>query len=163
MLNGAGMLHGGCVAYLIDKWALNYRAIHESDTYLRHSCCSTPLVVLGLVNHVNGVGVTQSMSIFFHAPAPMWASLIEIRVLHSHYHYSGTSLRIISTSIALGGRVMSSRCEVRFRVRRHRHESPRCFRSLIKTRVGWSLQPSWTRCSQSSYDLVTAPIWRIKT
>lgn len=77
MLNGAGMLHGGCVAYLIDN------------------CCSTPLVVLGLVKRVNGVGVTQSMSIFFHAPAPI-----------------GTSLRIMSTSIALGGRVMSSRCEI---------------------------------------------------
>lgn len=77
MLNGAGMLHGGCVAYLIDKWALNHRAIHESDSW--HSCCSTPLVVLGLIKRVNGVGVTQSMSIFFHAPASMWASSTERR------------------------------------------------------------------------------------
>ncbi|KXN89278.1 Acyl-coenzyme A thioesterase 13 [Leucoagaricus sp. SymC.cos] len=74
MLNGAGMLHGGCVAYLIDN---------------------TPLVVLGLVQRVNGVGVTQSMNILFHSPAPI-----------------GTCLRIASTSIALGGRVMSSRCEI---------------------------------------------------
>lgn len=35
------------------------------------SCCSTPLVVLGLVQKVNGVGVTQSMNVLFHAPAPM--------------------------------------------------------------------------------------------
>ncbi|KAF8888937.1 HotDog domain-containing protein [Gymnopilus junonius] len=74
MLNGAGMLHGGCVAYLIDN---------------------TPLVVLGLVQNVNGVGVTQSMNVLFHAPAPR-----------------GTCLQIVSTSIALGGRVMSSRCEI---------------------------------------------------
>jgi len=77
MLNGAGMLHGGCVAYLIDN------------------CCSTPLVVLGVVQDVNGVGVTQAMNVIFHAPASL-----------------GTCLHIISTSISLGGRVMSSRCEI---------------------------------------------------
>jgi len=77
MLNGAKMLHGGCVAYLIDN------------------CCSTPLAVLGLIQGVNGVGVTQSMNVLFHAPAPV-----------------GTCLQIISTSISLGGRVMSSRCEL---------------------------------------------------
>ncbi|KAJ7594095.1 HotDog domain-containing protein [Mycena floridula] len=77
MLNGAGMLHGGCVAYLIDN------------------CCSTPLVVLGLVQNVNGVGVTQSMNVLFHSPASL-----------------GSCLSIISTSVSLGGRVMSSRCEI---------------------------------------------------
>lgn len=77
MLNGAGMLHGGCVAYLVDN------------------CCSTPLVTLGLVRNVNGVGVTQSVNILFHAPAPI-----------------GTCLQITSTSVALGGRVMTSRCEI---------------------------------------------------
>lgn len=35
------------------------------------SCCSTPLAVLGLIQGVNGVGVTQSMNVLFHAPAPM--------------------------------------------------------------------------------------------
>ncbi|TEB26977.1 hypothetical protein FA13DRAFT_1736986 [Coprinellus micaceus] len=77
MLNGAGMLHGGCIAYIIDN------------------CCSTPLVVLGLIQNTNGVGVTQSMNVLFHSPAPL-----------------GTILRIVSSSISLGGRVMSSRCEV---------------------------------------------------
>ncbi|KAG9226941.1 hypothetical protein CCMSSC00406_0003386 [Pleurotus cornucopiae] len=51
MLNGAGMLHGGCVAYLVDN------------------CCSTPLVVLGLMQGRNGVGVTQAMNVLFHSPA----------------------------------------------------------------------------------------------
>ncbi|KAE9406608.1 hypothetical protein BT96DRAFT_987445 [Gymnopus androsaceus JB14] len=74
MLNGAGMLHGGCLAYLIDN---------------------TPLVVLGLVQNVNGVGVTQAMNVLFHSPAPL-----------------GTCLRIVSTSVSLGGRVMTSRCEI---------------------------------------------------
>ncbi|THU82064.1 hypothetical protein K435DRAFT_823298 [Dendrothele bispora CBS 962.96] len=74
MLNGAGMLHGGCVAYLIDN---------------------TPLVVLGLVQNVNGVGVTQAMNVLFHSPAPL-----------------GTVLNIVSTSVSLGGRVMTSRCEI---------------------------------------------------
>ncbi|EIN14440.1 hypothetical protein PUNSTDRAFT_80807 [Punctularia strigosozonata HHB-11173 SS5] len=77
MLNGAGMLHGGCVTTLIDN------------------CCSTPLVVLGLAKNVNGVGVTQSMNVLFHSPAP-----------------PGTCLQITSTSISLGSRVMSSRCEI---------------------------------------------------
>ncbi|KAG2057953.1 hypothetical protein BDR06DRAFT_1004642 [Suillus hirtellus] len=77
MLNGAGMLHGGCLAFLIDN------------------CCSTPLVVLGLLQNINGVGVTQSMNIIFHSPGSV-----------------GSCLRIISTSIAMGGRIMSARCEV---------------------------------------------------
>ncbi|KAF5366126.1 hypothetical protein D9757_010941 [Collybiopsis confluens] len=78
MLNGAGMIHGGCIAYLIDN---------------------TPLVVLGLVKGVNGVGVTQNMNVTFHSPAPI-----------------GTCLRIESTSVSLGGRVMTSKCEPHTRV-----------------------------------------------
>ncbi|EPQ51970.1 hypothetical protein GLOTRDRAFT_108013 [Gloeophyllum trabeum ATCC 11539] len=77
MLNGAGMLHGGCLAYLIDM------------------CCATPSIVLGLIRKINGVGVTQAMNILYHSPAP-----------------PGSRLRIISTSITLGGRCMTSRCEV---------------------------------------------------
>ncbi|ETW77036.1 hypothetical protein HETIRDRAFT_326442 [Heterobasidion irregulare TC 32-1] len=74
MLNGAGMMHGGCIAYLIDN---------------------TPLLVLGLMENVNGVGVTQGLNVTYHAPAPL-----------------GTCLRIVSTSVTLGKRVMTARCEV---------------------------------------------------
>ncbi|KAF7335212.1 4HBT domain-containing protein [Mycena sanguinolenta] len=77
MLNGAGMLHGACLTYLIDN------------------CASTPLVVLGILNGTNGVGVTQGMNVLFHAPAPV-----------------GSLLRITSSSITMGSRIMSARCEI---------------------------------------------------
>ncbi|KAJ7238112.1 HotDog domain-containing protein [Mycena haematopus] len=77
MLNGAGMLHGACVTYLIDN------------------CASTPLVVLGILSGTNGVGVTQGMNVLFHAPAPV-----------------GSVLRITSSSISMGARIMSARCEI---------------------------------------------------
>ncbi|KAF7323869.1 4HBT domain-containing protein [Mycena kentingensis (nom. inval.)] len=77
MLNGAGMLHGAVIMYLIDN------------------CASTPLVALGLMSGTNGVGVTQGMNVLFHAPAPV-----------------GSILRITSSSISLGGRVMAARCEI---------------------------------------------------
>ncbi|KAH8102305.1 HotDog domain-containing protein [Cristinia sonorae] len=77
MLNGAGVMHGGCLCYLIDN------------------CASLPLVALGLMQNINGVGVSQAMNIVFHAPAAL-----------------GAKLRIESRSVTLGGRIMTSRCEV---------------------------------------------------
>ncbi|KAI0686598.1 HotDog domain-containing protein [Earliella scabrosa] len=77
MLNGAGTVHGGCLCYLIDN------------------CASFPLVALGILRNVNGVGVTQSMNIFFHAPASLQ-----------------TIMQIKSVSVTLGGRIMTSRCEI---------------------------------------------------
>ncbi|KAF9781341.1 HotDog domain-containing protein [Thelephora terrestris] len=77
MLNGAGILHGGCIAYLIDI------------------CGSTPLVVLGHVLGKNGLGVTQNMNVSYHAPVSL-----------------GATIEIVSHSVTMGSRVMSSRCEI---------------------------------------------------
>jgi len=77
MSNGNGMLHGGCMTYIIDN------------------CCSTPLVILGLVLKRNGVGVTQSMNVLFHSPASI-----------------GMHLQITSTALSLGKQTMTARCEV---------------------------------------------------
>ncbi|KAF8510463.1 HotDog domain-containing protein [Hysterangium stoloniferum] len=73
MVNGGGNLHGGCSAYLIDM------------------CTSLPIAA------VSGgyAGVSQSLNMLYHAPAPV-----------------GTPLRIISKSIAVGARAMSSRGEI---------------------------------------------------
>ncbi|OJT05517.1 hypothetical protein TRAPUB_3662 [Trametes pubescens] len=38
---------------------------------LGRSCASFPLVALGLMQDINGVGVSQAMNVFFHAPAAM--------------------------------------------------------------------------------------------
>ncbi|KAG1807495.1 uncharacterized protein BJ212DRAFT_1387027 [Suillus subaureus] len=96
MLNGAGMLHGGCVAFLIDN------------------CCSTPLVALGLIQNINGVGVTQAMNIMFHSPAPAYVSMANSYCYSLTLITSGSCLRITSTSVAMGSRIMSARCEVCF-------------------------------------------------
>ncbi|OCH90811.1 hypothetical protein OBBRIDRAFT_834710 [Obba rivulosa] len=77
MLNSAGVMHGGCVGYLVDL------------------CAAVPLVALGVAKRSNGAGVTQALNILFHAPAPLDAYL-----------------RITSNSITLGGRLMTSRCEI---------------------------------------------------
>ncbi|EJF59679.1 hypothetical protein BD309DRAFT_965599 [Dichomitus squalens] len=77
MLNGAGLVHGGCLCYLIDN------------------CASFPLVALGVLQNANGVGVTQAINIFFHAPASLQ-----------------TCMKITSTSVTLSGRIMTSRCEI---------------------------------------------------
>ncbi|EMD37180.1 hypothetical protein CERSUDRAFT_115092 [Gelatoporia subvermispora B] len=77
MLNSAGVMHGGCVGYLVDL------------------CAAVPLVALGVAKKSNGAGVTQALNILFHAPA-------------AH----NSCLRITSNSITLGGRLMTSRCEI---------------------------------------------------
>ena len=49
-------------------------AIAASDLYIfafDDSCASTPLLVLGLMENVNGVGVTQGLNVTYHAPAPL--------------------------------------------------------------------------------------------
>ena len=40
------------------------------------SCASFPLVALGLVQGVNGVGVSQALNVFFHSPAPGYVALV---------------------------------------------------------------------------------------
>lgn len=47
---------------------------HSHSPHCAHtpSCASFPLVALGVVKNINGVGVTQALNIFFHAPASMY-------------------------------------------------------------------------------------------
>ncbi|KAG2143626.1 HotDog domain-containing protein [Suillus clintonianus] len=85
MLNGAGNMHGGCLAMMID------------------TCSTAPFYVLGAATRGQGVfGVSQSLNIVYHSPA-----------------LPGDKLRIVNTTLALGSRALSSRCEV-WSVTRHR-------------------------------------------
>ncbi|KIK95324.1 hypothetical protein PAXRUDRAFT_390459 [Paxillus rubicundulus Ve08.2h10] len=67
------------------------------------SCSMMPTALLGLVTTGRAdLGATQSMTILFHGPAMI-----------------GDRLRIVSTTISLGGRAQSSRCEI-WNVTHHR-------------------------------------------
>ena len=122
MLNGAGTVHGGCLCYLIDKCVLVHPYPYMSKcAHFRAplSCASFPLVALGILRNVNGVGVTQSMNIFFHAPASLYVfdRRCAFPVLRRSLTYPTvprqTIMQIKSVSVTLGGRIMTSRCEVR--------------------------------------------------
>ncbi|CAE6523356.1 unnamed protein product [Rhizoctonia solani] len=82
MLNLLGTLHGGCAAYLIDI------------------CTSIAIAVApqGVNNPSEWwgkTGVSQALNVLYHAPAR-----------------SGTTLKIISETIVLGGRAGTVRCEI---------------------------------------------------
>ncbi len=72
MLNGAGMMHGGCICYIIDK---SVAAFGRDVILILHaildSCASFPLVALGIMQGINGVGVSQALNVFFHSPVPL--------------------------------------------------------------------------------------------
>ncbi|GHJ86592.1 hypothetical protein NliqN6_2994 [Naganishia liquefaciens] len=78
-LNPVGVLHGAATAYLIDI------------------CSSLPLMALSTSDFWSGLGgLSQSMQILYHAPAP-----------------EGTKLKIISETLNVGGKIANMRCEIR--------------------------------------------------
>ncbi|OAX43379.1 hypothetical protein K503DRAFT_169133 [Rhizopogon vinicolor AM-OR11-026] len=82
MANYIGPLHGGVAAILIDD------------------CSSMPFYLIGLATsgHVTTyvyVLVSQSLNIVYHSPALL-----------------GDKLRVVSTTLTVGNRMLSSRCEV---------------------------------------------------
>lgn len=48
-----------------------------TEIYVHDSCASLPLAMLGLIHKTNGVGVTQSLNVLYHAPATLYASIIK--------------------------------------------------------------------------------------
>ncbi|EPQ58891.1 hypothetical protein GLOTRDRAFT_54445 [Gloeophyllum trabeum ATCC 11539] len=66
------------------------------SAYLIDDCSSLPLAAYSLVTGGTGSpGVSQSLNVVYHAPALL-----------------GDKLRIVSTTIAVGSRIMSARCEI---------------------------------------------------
>ncbi|KZT29496.1 hypothetical protein NEOLEDRAFT_1056669 [Neolentinus lepideus HHB14362 ss-1] len=65
--------------------------------YLIDDCSSLPLAAHALATRVGSgtSGVSQALNVVYHAPALL-----------------GDKLRIVSTTIAVGARVMSARCEI---------------------------------------------------
>ncbi|KAJ7501720.1 HotDog domain-containing protein [Mycena galericulata] len=78
MCNVYGTMHGGCAAYILDSTTV----------------AST--VLLGLSKGFDGTGVSQSMNIHWHHPAPL-----------------GSTILITTRSVFVDGRARLARCEMR--------------------------------------------------
>ncbi|KAJ7938176.1 HotDog domain-containing protein, partial [Mycena leptocephala] len=81
-LNGAGNIHGGCSAFLIDMWV-----IFKSYEVQCSSMC--------FMAFQRGMHVSQSLNIVYHSPATL-----------------GEKLRIVNNTMTVGSRVMSARTEI---------------------------------------------------
>ncbi|KAJ7906054.1 hypothetical protein B0H13DRAFT_1619821 [Mycena leptocephala] len=77
MCNVYGTMHGGCAAFLLDSPTL------------------AVMVLLGRAKGFDGSGVSQSMNVYWHHPAPL-----------------GTTLTVIARSVFVDGRARLARCEV---------------------------------------------------
>ncbi|KAJ7445893.1 HotDog domain-containing protein [Mycena latifolia] len=78
MCNVYGTMHGGCAATLLDSTTV------------------AAIVLLGLAKGFDGTGVSQSMNVHWHHPAPL-----------------GTTLLITTRSVFADGRARLARCEMR--------------------------------------------------
>lgn len=93
-----GPLRGRTVCEIqVEKDMCNiYGVLHGGcAAYMIDSCSSSSLVALGVVKGLDYSGMSQALNIIWHGPAP-----------------EGTKLKIVSTSVVVGGRVMTARCEI---------------------------------------------------
>ncbi|KAG1873621.1 HotDog domain-containing protein [Suillus subalutaceus] len=110
----------------VDEEMLNSaKNMHGGCSAMMIDICSTmPIYVLGASTSGYGVfGVSQSLNIVYHSPA-----------------LSGDKLRIVSTTLAVGSRALSSRCEI-WNVTRHR---------LVASAVHIKMVPSEPKASESA-------------
>jgi len=74
-----------------------------------------PIYVLLASESGRGVfGVSQSLNIVYHSPAFLYVLKSTRIYFPLNRRVRGDKLRIVNTSMALGGRTLSCRCEVRF-------------------------------------------------
>ena len=116
MCNIYGVLHGGCAAYMIDSFVFSrFRPCPSNSNTSRLSCSSSSLVALGVAKGLDYSGMSQALNIIWHGPAPVYVSPYSghrTTCLMITLWSSGTKLKIVSTSVVVGGRVMTARCEV---------------------------------------------------
>ncbi|KAG2343727.1 hypothetical protein BDR05DRAFT_962847 [Suillus weaverae] len=114
------------VQVIVDEEMLNIdQNMHGGCSAMMIDICSSmPIYVLGASTSGYGVfGVSQSLNIVYHSPA-----------------LSGDKLRIVSTTLTVGSRVLSSRCEI-WNVTRHR---------LVASAVHIKMVPSEPKASESA-------------
>lgn len=74
-LNPVGVLHGAATAYIIDMQVFllsSYKILERANEHRAlNSCSSLPLMALSTSDFWSGLGgLSQSMQILYHAPAP---------------------------------------------------------------------------------------------
>ncbi|KAG2143628.1 HotDog domain-containing protein [Suillus clintonianus] len=114
------------VEVVVDEDMLNGGgSVHGGCIAMMIDICSTmPIYVLGASTSGYGVfGVSQSLNIVYHSPGLL-----------------GDKLRLVSTTLAVGSRALSSRCEV-WNVTRHR---------LVASAVHIKMVPSEPKASESA-------------
>lgn len=150
----------GLVCYMVDVWLISL-----TSKQTKFECRGMFTLILNFLCLVVAVPHSLSLVLFRKwmelALLNRWTSYFILLHLCEFFQYllfylfiwlmslsSGTCLCITSTSIALGGRVMSSRCEVCFAKLTLVHWlNFEIYRLRTRTRVELSLLHSWTRCS----------------
>ena len=86
----------------------------QAETH-RTSCSSVAMSLLAAHVGKSPWIVSQSLNVLFHSPAKrhVFFVCLYLRITDDHMILSGCKLRIVSTTIAIGSRIVSARCEVR--------------------------------------------------
>jgi acyl-coenzyme A thioesterase 13 len=114
MLNEVGTMHGGCLAMIIEMYVSSIHGCLELK-WMR-SCSPMPIYILrASTGNTFGVfGVQQSLNIVFHSPGVPYGQMAHQLFFLLNHCVRGDKLRIVSTTLTLGSRARSGRCEVRF-------------------------------------------------
>lgn len=71
MLNGAGVMQGGCTAYLMDMWVAKELSTGFLTQNLPFSLSILPLAAAPNIKHPI-LALSQNLSITYHSPAPLY-------------------------------------------------------------------------------------------
>jgi len=115
MLSGNGTMHGGCTAMLVDEYAFFYLcsivAKQWVDTQVFFGVHLCPWARDKRLWHTRRI-------IVFRYYLPFTGIVVRSekhkKLCCAEDHFRGDKLRIVSTTLTLGSRALSARCEVRF-------------------------------------------------
>ncbi|KAJ7500016.1 hypothetical protein FB451DRAFT_1430764 [Mycena latifolia] len=100
MCNVYGVMHGGCVATVLDSQAV----------WMQPVTTVAMVVLLGLAKGFDGTGVSQAMNVHWHHAAPL-------QLINALPHCSGATLISTTRSVFADGRARLAGCEMRDKAR----------------------------------------------
>jgi hypothetical protein len=155
MLNIVDFTHGGCIAYLVDMSVSALLTLDSSDPTIT-SCTSIPAVALEVYHGREPKLATVSQSLVVHFLGPSKACVSLLVVILSEVNASacsGDQLRLVSTTVVVGGRVRTLYCEARrsnpLVYLAHTYRSYRCGPRIVTDSLRRRLMSSWSLPSRS--------------